>query len=106
MKRRKFALACVYDTETTNYLPRNERDLRMTRAFPVLFIDNDIRDVDIINYTPDVDDKISFYRTEQEMQRKIDEYIEWGIYAKVVPIICAYNLMFDLHPLMEELNAR
>ena len=106
MKRRKFALACVYDTETTNYLPRNERDLRMTRAFPVLFIDNDIRDVDILNYTPDVDDKISFYRTEQEMQHKIDEYIEWGVYAKVVPIVCAYNLMFDLHPLMEDLNAR
>lgn len=106
MKRRKFTLAAVYDTETTNYLPKNRRDLRETRAFPILFIDNDIRDVDLFNYTPDVDDNINFYRTEQEMQARIDEYIDWGLFAKAVPIICAYNLMFDLHPLMEDLNAR
>lgn len=106
MKRRKFALACVYDTETTNYLSKRERDLRKTRAFPILFIDNDIRDVDIVNYTPDIDDKISFYRTESEMQARIDEYVQWGIHAKCVPIVCAYNLMFDLHPLMEGLNGR
>lgn len=105
MIRRKFTIAAVYDTETTNYLPKNTRDLRETRAFPILFIDNDIRDVDLYNYTPDVDDKINFYRTEQEMQARIDEYVDWGIFAKAVPIICAYNLMFDLHPLMEDLNA-
>lgn len=106
MKRQKFILASVYDTETTNYLPENETDLRKTRAFPILFIDNDIREIDIYNYEPDRDDRIYFYRTEQEMQARIDEYIDWGIFAKKVPIICAYNLMFDLNPLMEELNQR
>jgi len=106
MIRRKFALCSVYDTETTNYLDEDERDLRKTRAFPVLFIDNDIRDIDIANYEVNRDDKISFYRTEQEMQNRIDEYVDWGKFAKVVPIVCAYNLMFDLHPLMEDLNAR
>lgn len=106
MRRRKFMLAGVYDTETTNYLPKGELDLRKTRAFPILFIDNDIRDIDIYNYEPDRDDKVNFYRTEAEMQARIDEYIDWGLHAKVVPIICAYNLMFDLQPLMYELHKK
>lgn len=109
MKRNSFILAAVYDTETTNYLDAESTRLgrvENTRAFPILFIDNDIRDVDLKNYEPDRDDKIRFYRTEQEMQARIDEYIEWGIVCKKVPVICAYNLMFDLHPLMEGLNER
>lgn len=101
MKRPKLVLAAIYDTETTNI-----GDGENTRAFPILFIDNDIRDVDIYNYTPDIDDKIHFYRTEQEMQDRIDDYIFWGECLDVVPIICAYNLMFDLQPLMEGLNDR
>lgn len=106
MKRRKFALCAVYDTETTNYLPEGDKEVKHTRAFPILFIDNDIRDVDIATYEPDENDKINFYRHESEMQARIDEYVDWGKFAKVVPIICAYNLMFDLHPLMEELARR
>lgn len=109
MARKKFILASVYDTETTNILDAESARLghvENTRAFPILFIDNDIRDVDLANYKPDRDDSISYYRTEKEMQARIDEYIEWGLVCKKVPIICAYNLMFDLHPLMEGLNAR
>ena len=101
MKRRKLVIAAVYDTETTN-IGVGEN----TRAFPILFIENDIRDVDLFTYTPDKDDKIHFYRTEQEMQARIDHYVFWGECLDVVPIICAYNLMFDLQPLMEDLNAR
>ena len=101
MKHPKLVLAAIYDTETTN-IGVGEN----TRAFPILFIDNDIRDVDIYNYQPDIDDKIHFYRTEQEMQDRIDEYVFWGKCLGVVPIICAYNLMFDLQPLMEDLNGR
>lgn len=99
--KERFVLTSVYDTETTN-IGTGEK----TRAFPILFIDNDIRDVDIYNYQPDKDDKINFYRTEQEMQARIDEYVLWGKIMNVVPIICAYNLMFDLQPLMEGLNER
>lgn len=109
MKRKPFIIASVYDTETTNYLDSDSAmhgRVENTRAFPILFIDNDIRDIDLLNYQPDRDDKINFYRTEEEMQARIDEYIEWGIVCKNIPIICAYNLMFDLHPLMEGLNAR
>ena len=101
MKRPTLVLAAVYDTETTNI-----GDGENTRAFPILFIDNDIRDVDLYHYTPDTDDKIHFYRTEQEMQDRIDAYVFWGECLGVVPIICAYNLMFDLQPLMENLNER
>lgn len=101
MKHPKLVLAAIYDTETTNI-----GDGENTRAFPILFIDNDIRDIDIYDYTPDRDDKIHFYRTEQEMQDRIDAYVFWGECLGVVPIICAYNLMFDLQPLMEELNER
>ena len=102
-------MAAVYDTETTNVLDEKSARLGMvenTRAFPILFIDNDIRDVDLRTYEPDKSDRISFYRTEQEMQDRIDEYVEWGRVCKVVPVVCAYNLMFDLHPLMEELSER
>lgn len=101
MRRPNFTLASIYDTETTN-IGEGEN----TRAFPILFIDNDIRDVDLYDYTPGRDDKIHFYRTEDEMQVRIDEYIFWGECLGKVPIICAYNLMFDLQPLMEELNDR
>ena len=101
MKRLKFTIAAVYDTETCN-VGEDEN----TRAYPILFIDNDIRDIDLYNYEPEKDDKIHFYRFEDEMQQRIDEYIEWGQICGVVPVICAYNLMFDLQPLMEELNAR
>ena len=101
MKRPEYIIAAVYDTETCNI--GNDDS---ARAFPILFIDNDIRDVDLYNYEPDVNDKVRYYRHEQEMQDRIDEYVEWGLILDKVPIICAYNLMFDLQPLMEELNAR
>lgn len=99
MPRPKLVLTAIYDTETCN-IGSGEK----TRAYPILFIDNDIRDVDIYNYTPDVDDKINFYRTEDEYLERIDEYVLWGELTGQIPIICAYNLMFDLQPLMESLN--
>ena len=101
MRAPKYVIAAVYDTETCN-IGENEN----TRAYPILFIDNDIRDIDLYNYEPDRDDKVNFYRTEDEMQDRIDEYVKWGRICKVVPIVCAYNLMFDLQPLMEDLNER
>lgn len=87
-----------YDTETTNI-----GDDENARAYPVLFIDNDLRDVDLYNYEPGKDDNIKFYRTEDEMLAAIKQYILWGRVLDEVPIVCAYNLMFDLQPLMEKL---
>lgn len=101
MKRQEYIIASIYDTETCN-IGNDET----ARAYPILFIDNDIRDVDLYTYEPDKNDKVRFYRYEREMHARIDEYVEWGLIVGKVPIICAYNLMFDLQPLMEELNER
>jgi len=105
MKRPKFTIAAVYDTETTNYCEDPKRPEK-TKAFPILFIENDIRDVDLYNYEPEKNDKIHFYRYEQEFQDRIDQYVRWGKLCGEIPVICAYNLMFDLQPLMWGLNER
>lgn len=105
MKKQAFFIAAVYDTETTNIIERQNADV-IAHAFPILFIDNDLRDVDLYNYEPDRDDKVHFYRTEKEMLERIDTYIRFGYMVKKVPIICAYNLMFDLQPLMYELRQK
>ena len=98
-KRIQYTICAVYDTETCNVGEGTE-----TRAYPILFIDNDIRDVELHDYEPDKDDKVRFYRYENEYIDRIKEYITWGKAVKKVPIICAYNLMFDLQPLMESLS--
>lgn len=99
-KQRKYTIVSAYDTETTNFGSGEK-----TRAFPILFIDNDLRDRDLYNYNPE-EDKVNFYRTEDEMIDRIVEYMTWGKVVNCVPIICAYNLMFDLQPLMQKLDAR
>lgn len=98
MKRINFVIASAYDTETTNIGFGDK-----TRAFPVLFIDNDLRGVDLYNYDYN-NDKVNFFRTTNDMLDRIKEYIQWGLIVKKTPIICAYNLMFDLQPLMYDLD--
>ena len=100
MKRRKFAIAAVFDTETCNL----GTDAKTAHAIPILYIDNDIRDVNLHEYTPDIDDNVNFYRYEEQYLEQLHEYIKWGQMAKVIPIVCAYNLMFDLQSLLEELS--
>lgn len=101
MKRVEYTICAIYDTETCNIGEGNK-----TRAYPILFIDNDIREIDLYNYEIDTNDKINFYRYEQEYLEKIEQYITYGEVVEKIPIICAYNLMFDLQPLMEELNKK
>lgn len=100
MRRVKYMIAAVFDTETCNLGTTADT----AHAIPILYIDNDIRDVDLTNYTPDRDDHINFLRYEGEYLERIREYIKWGKIVKRVPIICAYNLMFDLQSLMERLS--
>lgn len=98
--KRRFTIAAVYDTETTTIGDAPET----IHAFPILFIDNDIRGIDLREYTPERDDYINLYRYEEEYLAQIREYVAWGQLEKQVPVICAYNLMFDLQPLMESLS--
>lgn len=103
MKDRKvYKLHSIYDTETTNI--KTEEGYR---AFPILFIFNDIKECPIQNYIPDTpSEKVSFLREVSQTILYIEEAILWGRANSCIPIIAAYNLMFDLKPLMHELSNR
>lgn len=97
IKRKKFKIAAIFDTETTNIGEGAE-----TRAYPTLYIFNDLRSTPLESYTPDTDD-VRFYRHTSEALTYIDDLIDYGRTHAYVPIIAAYNLMFDMQTLMLEL---
>ena len=102
MQRTRFKIAAVYDTETCN-VGRGEN----TRAYPILFILNDLRRVDLREYVPDCEqESIALYRTAEPFLQDLDTFIAWGRNRGVVPIVCAYNLMFDLQPILYDLRQR
>lgn len=96
-ERKEFKVAAIFDTETTNIGEGAE-----TRAYPILYIFNDLRDTPLESYTPDTDD-VRFYRHTAEALTYIDDLIDYGRAHDYVPIIAAYNLMFDMQTLMLEL---
>lgn len=73
MKRKRFKIAAVYDTETCNVGKGNQ-----TRAYPILFIDNDIRGIDLKRYIVDESDHINMYRYETEYINQLHTYINYG----------------------------
>ena len=95
--RKKYRIAAIFDTETTNIGEGTE-----TRAYPILYIFNDLRAIPLESYTPDTDD-VRFYRRTSEALTYIDDLITYGRAHGYVPIIAAYNLMFDMQTLMLEL---
>lgn len=97
IKRKKFKVAAIFDTETTNIGEGTE-----TRAYPILYIFNDLRSTPLESYTPGTDD-VRFYRYTSEALTYIDDLIDYGRTHAYVPIIAAYNLMFDMQTLMLEL---
>ena len=97
-RRLPFKVAGVYDTETTTL-----QDGARSVAFPCLYICNDIRTLDITAYKAEISDDIRYYRCAGDVLEWLGDLMQWGYSAGVVPVVCAYNLMFDLHPLMAEL---
>lgn len=95
-----YKVCAVYDTETTNIGEGPD-----TRAYPVLFIVNDLRTCDVSKYT-NADDDIRFYRHDSDMYDYIADLIDFGKQVGIVPIVCAYNLMFDLQPLLFGMSRR
>ena len=86
MKERKdFRIAAIFDTETTNIGTGAE-----TRAYPILYIFNDLRDTPLESYTPDTDD-VRFYRRTSEALSYVDNLIEHGRTHGYVPIIAAIS---------------
>lgn len=96
-ERKEFRVAAIFDTETTNIGTGAE-----TRAYPILYIFNDLRDTPLESYTPDTDD-VRVYRRTSEALAYIDDLIDYGRARGYVPIIAAYNLMFDMQTLLLEL---
>lgn len=97
IKRKEFKIAAIFDTETTNIGEGAE-----TRAYPILYIFNDLRNTPLESYTSDTDD-VRFYRRTSEALTYIDNLIDYGRAHAYIPIIAAYNLMFDMQSLMLEL---
>lgn len=95
--RKEYRVTAIFDTETTNIGEGAE-----TRAYPILYIFNDLRDTPLESYTPDTDD-VRFYRRTSEALAYIDGLITYGRTRGYVPIIAAYNLMFDMQTLLLEL---
>lgn len=92
--RKDYRIAAIFDTETTNILHGAE-----TRAYPILYIFNDLRDTSLESYDPTSDD-VRFYRHVDEALAYIDDLISYGSEHDYVPVIAAYNLMFDMQTLM------
>lgn len=92
--RKDFRVLAIFDTETTNILHGAE-----TRAYPILYIFNDLRDTSLESYDPTSDD-VRFYRHVDEALTYIDDLVAYGSEHDYVPVIAAYNLMFDMQTLM------
>ena len=98
-KRIPYKVVGIYDTETTTVRIGDE-----PVAFPVLFIYNDISRCDISDYRSGRSDDISFYRTPAEFLDRVKRVLDEA--DGYVPVICAYNLMFDLQPVICDLAQR
>lgn len=96
--QRDYKIVCAYDTETTNIGSGNN-----TRAFPILYICNDLRSVDISKYDYQHDNDVRFFRHTDEMLTYIDDLVSYGAENNIIPVVCAYNLMFDLQSILAEL---
>lgn len=94
-----YRICAAFDTETCNYGEGVE-----TRAYVVCYQANDLRGVEIDSYELGASDDIRIFRHAPEMLSYVAELAEWGRVEGVIPVVCAYNLMFDLRSIIFELN--
>lgn len=88
-----------FDTETTNVKVDGE-----WVAFPVAYMFGDLYKIDITKYNVG-DEEYHIYRNDTDALDHIRKLIELGRTAGVVPIVIAYNLMFDLQSIIYKLNS-
>lgn len=91
--KKPFKVVGIFDTETTNIKIGDE-----CKAFPILFIYNDVSQIKLEDYEPEKNDNISFYRIAETFKARIMQTLENSV--EYIPVVCAYNLMFDLQPLL------
>lgn len=99
--KKTYKIWCSYDTETSNTLDADAE----YRAWPILYIFDDLHNCDMATYEPDcADEQITFYRTYQDAVAYVVRMIEDAKGQGVVPIMCTYNMIFDLQSIMYELH--
>lgn len=99
-QRRTYKICAIYDTETCNFGEGAE-----SRAYVVCYQVNDLRAERLDRYSAGKSDHIHIYRSEHEMIDFLTELIAWGEHYQKVPVVCAYNLMFDMKSLLYDLRA-
>lgn len=102
-KRDTYKIWCAYDTETSNDLMADG----IVYAWPILYIFNDLSGCDLRRYeVDDPNEHITFVRTEEEALAYIDDMIARARDMNVIPVMCAYNAIFDLQTIMSSLHGR
>lgn len=96
----QYKVCGVFDTETCNFGSGSD-----VKAYVVCYQVNDLRTVRLDKYVPDKSDHISIFRSETQMLQFIAELIAWGERMNKIPVVAAYNLMFDLKSLLYDLRA-
>lgn len=102
-KRTEYRIWCAYDTETSNKLYPDGN----VYAWPILFIFNDLHRCSMARYEVDCpQERITFLRHEHEAIEYIEQMIADARAEGVIPVMCAYNAIFDLQPIMSSLHDR
>lgn len=99
--KKNYQVCAIYDTETTTLGRGNA-----SRAFAYAYIFNDLREASLLDYEPETSDDIRIYRTTPEALRYLDGLVAWGERHSTVPVVAAYNLMFDLQTLLAALGEK
>lgn len=102
-KSTPYKIWCAYDTETSNKLMLDSQ----VYAWPILYIFNDLHECDMSTYEVDCEsEQVHFYRYESEALSFIEQMIEDAKAAGCIPVMCAYNAIFDLQTIMSSLHDR
>ena len=102
-KRKPYRVWCIFDTETSNVID----DEGCTRAYPILYIANDVHEVPMSEYEVDHPlEVVTFLRHEEEMLTYLDDVVEAGLEAQEIPVLCVYNAIFDLQTILYRLHDR
>lgn len=99
--RRDYRVWSVFDTETCNVIEEAKEPF----AIPILYIFNDVHEVSMADYYVDCpEEHIDFYRHEEEALAHIDRIVHDGLEQGVIPVMCVYNMIFDLQTILYRLH--
>ena len=99
--RRDYKVWCAFDTETCNVIAEGAEPY----AVPILYIFNDLHNCDMSTYEIDCPaERVTFYRHEEEAIRRFDDMVQEGIRYNCIPVVCVYNMIFDLQTILYRLN--